>query len=136
VNLRLWCALLAGHIAWSLHLMVSYYLASVACVTGESGQQLVLRHAVTLIAALVLIGAAGLAWPAWRQAARGEMASIPRTFSADAAPPNPGAIAETTPDDPAPQRCYLARVTFPLNGMLLFATLAAGAVNFFLVPCA
>ena len=53
VMARLWPALLAGTVAWSVHLVVSYYLAWAACGGGD-GWLAVLRHLATLLSAMFL----------------------------------------------------------------------------------
>jgi hypothetical protein len=120
---RLWCALLAGHVAWSLHLMVSYYLAALACAAeaGDTAELAALRHAATIAAAAVTLASAAVAWPDWRQA-------WSRRAVQEAGPLSPGSAT--------PPRRFLARVTFPLNIVSLFAILAAGTPNLFLAPCA
>jgi hypothetical protein len=52
----LWTALLAGHVAWSLHLMVSYFLATVGCVATPDALPAV-RHGLTAAALVVTLGA-------------------------------------------------------------------------------
>lgn len=54
----LWVALLAGHLAWSVHLLVSYFLASLAC--SSSGSWSAVPFQVATISALA-VTAAGLA---------------------------------------------------------------------------
>ena len=112
---HLWPALLAGNAAWSLHLLVSYYLASAAC-GADDGWLAALRHLTTLAAVLVtLVG--------WRQARR---ASGPRGVTPDGRSERQGT---------ATQRVFLARLAELLSAVSLFAILMTGAANFFLVPC-
>jgi hypothetical protein len=117
---RLWFALLGGHTAWSVHLLVSYYLAARACAAGggDTPELAALRHAVTAAGAAVALASAAAAWPDWRRARRHREPAIP-------SPPVAGGEGR-----------FLARVTFPPNLTFLLALLAAGATNFFLVPCA
>ena len=115
VMARLWPALLAGNAAWSLHLVVSYYLAHAACAGGD-GWLAALRHLATLAAvAVTVVG--------WR---RGQWASGPRAE---------GAGGRGEPPETAAQRVFLARLATLLSAMFLFAIVMTGAANFFLVPC-
>ena len=52
---RIWMALLVVNVAWSLHLVVSYFLAWVAC-SGDDGRLTTLRHLATVVAL-------GVTWP-------------------------------------------------------------------------
>ena len=52
----LWFVLLGGHVVWSLHLLVSYFLASAAC-TFVTDEWAVTRHAATLVAGAVTLAA-------------------------------------------------------------------------------
>jgi hypothetical protein len=111
---RVWPALLTGTVAWSVHLVVSYHLAWAACAGGD-GWLAALHHLATAAAvASTLV--------AWRQA---HLASGP--------PAAPSGHLE--PRDLAAQRLFLARLAGPLNAMLLFSILMAGAANLVLVPC-
>jgi hypothetical protein len=57
----LWLTLLAGHLAWSAHLLASYFLATAACAADPAGLPS-LRHALTLMAtAAALAGAVAAA---------------------------------------------------------------------------
>ncbi len=58
-------AIVGSHVAWSLHLMVSYFFVSLLCQTGST-LYWALLHVVTAIA-LAVIAASGLvAYRAWR----------------------------------------------------------------------
>jgi len=133
---RLWFALLAGHLAWSLHLMVSYYLAARACAaeTGDTGELWTLRHAATIAAAALTLAGAATSW-SHPEGSRRRAGSRAASLGSQA----PG--ADTATGAPAggrvaPERHFLARVLFPLNATFLCAILATGATNLFLPPCA
>jgi hypothetical protein len=102
----LWFAFFGGHLAWSAHLLVSYYLATHGCTVdpGEGAARWTLLHATTGVAALVTLAGAGAA---------GTAAGGP----------------------PAPQR-FVARVALVLDVAFLAAIVAAGTANLFLPPCA
>ena len=112
---RVWPALLVGNVAWSAHLVVSYYLAAAACAGGD-GWLAALRHLATIAAVAATLAG-------WWQAHR---ASGPRTFT-------PSGRRER--QESATQRVFLARLAILLSAMSLFAILMTGAANLFLVPC-
>lgn len=60
----LWFGMLAGPIAWSVRLLVSYPLVPVACARGGD----LLLHLVTLATALVALAAGLVSWRRWRRA--------------------------------------------------------------------
>jgi hypothetical protein len=57
VTAALWIALLTGHVAWSVHLLASYLLATAGCAVDPGGLPLA-RHATTIVAAAATAGAA------------------------------------------------------------------------------
>ena len=113
--MRMWPALLAGHLAWTAHLLASYYFAWAGCAGGD-GWLSALRHLTTVAAVAVTLAG-------WWQAQR---TSGPRTVT-------PSGRRERQVD--AAQRAFLAQLAILLSVMFLFAILMAGAANFFLVPC-
>ena len=124
----LWFALLGGHLAWSLHLVASYYIAYRACVAGADAptELWALLHAATIVAAVVTLGSILVSSRHNSQeSGRGAANGAERTPDGQSAPGRLG-----------PQRSFLAGVTLPLNVMFLFAILAAGVLNFLIVPCA
>ncbi len=69
----LWFTLLGGHAAWTLHLLLSYFLVSLACLPGPDFQ-LFGRGGYLLLIALLTVATTGLAlgatiigWHAWRR---------------------------------------------------------------------
>lgn len=62
INWRLWFGLVAGPVAWSLHLLASYGFASAfACELGWTW----LLHTMTVLTAVLAIAGAVVAWRAW-----------------------------------------------------------------------
>lgn len=112
---RVWPALLIGNLAWSAHLVVSYYLASAACMGGD-GWLAALRHLATIVA----VAATFLGWWLARRVLR------PRGVASDGSREH---------DESASQRVFLARLAALLSAMFLLAILMTGAANFFLAPC-
>jgi hypothetical protein len=112
---RVWPALLVVHVAWSVHLVVSYYLAWAAC-TGGDGWLLALRHVTTAVALGVGLAASWRAYHAQRATA----------------PERPERL---DPQESAAEHAYLARLTLVLGVLFLFAILLAGATNLFIDPC-
>ena len=115
VMTRMWPALLAGHLAWTAHLLLSYYLAWATCGEGD-GWLAALRHLATLAAAAVTLAG-------WWRAHR---AAGPRGVT-------PSGRRERR--ETAAQRQFLAGLAGLLSAMFLFAILMTGAANLFLVPC-
>jgi hypothetical protein len=62
----LWVGWLAGPVAWTLHLMVSYLLVEWVCATGNVWT----LHAVTVATALLAAVGASVAWRQWAAAGR------------------------------------------------------------------
>lgn len=102
--------LLAGHVAWSLHLLASYLLATAGCAV-DPGAMPVVRHGLTAAAAAVTVWAC---WAAW-------------VVTPDAGTPADGEAAH--------ERRYAARMTLALNVAFLFAILLAGATGALVQPC-
>src|SRR5439155_19852 len=73
---RLWFGLFGGHLAWTAHLLGSYFAVSVGCQAGAPYDWTfaLLRHAITLAAAAVAI-AAGLAAYAVRRRVAPQLAA-------------------------------------------------------------
>ena len=117
---REWYALLGGHVAWSLHLMVSYALAARACAApgGDTPELVALRHVTTVIATLATATAIVASLPGWRRA---------RAETTEAA---------TTSAGVSVQRRFLQGLALPINILFLVGVVAAGAGNVLLPPCA
>ncbi|HEY8475495.1 MAG TPA: hypothetical protein VIN09_01355 [Chloroflexota bacterium] len=69
---RLWFGLLGGHAAWSLHLLLAYFIASLACLPTAGFQVFevdgfgLLIVLLTVAMGLVALAAAVAAFRAWR----------------------------------------------------------------------
>lgn len=105
----LWCCLFAGHLAWSVHLLASYFLATAACAADPAGLP-AWRHALTVAAAGVTAAAVVAA----------ALVSARSTAGAPAG------------DDV--QR-YAAGLTLALNAMFSLAILLAGVTGLFVPAC-
>jgi hypothetical protein len=112
---RVWLALLIVNVAWAGHLLVSYFLAWMACA-GDSTLLMALRHLTTVVA-----GGASLValWQAYR------------ALTSSAPAPPEGVRGSTW----AGEHDFLALVTVALGAMLLFGVLMAGAANLVLPAC-
>ena len=109
----IWPALLATNLVWAGHLVVSYYLAWMACASDD-GTLEVLRHLATAVALGVTLAAL------WRGVRAGSTVSSA----------GDGAAGEE-----AAEHGFLARLTIALSVMLLLAIALAGAANLLLAPC-
>jgi hypothetical protein len=112
---RIWSALLIVNVAWMGHLVVSYFLAWLACA-GDSVSLLALRHLTTVVAA----GASLVAL--WQ---------VYRALTSPAPAPPEGVRGPIW----AGEYGFLARLTVALGAMLLLGVLMAGAANLALIPC-
>jgi hypothetical protein len=110
-HLPFWLALLGGHLAWTAHLLLSFFLVPVVCASGLG----ILPHLITLLCALGALAAA--------------VASLRYWARADAA----GRPPHGWPDRPVR---YLAFSGFILNGLFLYAILMQGVPGLLLNPCA
>lgn len=110
-------ALLVVHVAWAVHLCLSYYLASAAC-DNDSGWLLMLRHLTTVVSLGLALGSMWLAWRA--------VAMTTHELRGGGAPGAGETLAE---------HGYLARLTLVLGAVLVLGILLAGTANLFLVPC-
>lgn len=61
--LPLWFGLLGGHVAWTLHLVASYFVVPLVCATGLD----VVLYGITLGALLLALAATFVAWRSWRR---------------------------------------------------------------------
>jgi|SRR5690606_30086028 hypothetical protein len=68
---RLFIAVFGGPIAWSLHLLASYFLVALFCATGWPGLGVGLA-AATALAAAAAAGSGLVAWRAWREHVDGQ----------------------------------------------------------------
>ncbi len=109
---RLWFGLLAGPIAWSLHLLVSYPLVPFICGTEWE----FLLHVVTLFAALIALAGAVIAYRS-RQALDDE-------------------DHEETPTRVWRRASFMALAGMLLSSFFLFVIIVEGIPNFLLDPCA
>jgi hypothetical protein len=112
---RTWPALLTIHVAWSVHLVVSYYLAWAAC-PGDDGWLLALRHLATFVAAAAVVASIWHEYQAMTSADRGALAR-------EKGAPSLG------------ERVNLARVTLALSAIYLLGIVLTGSANLFLAPC-
>lgn len=126
----LWFGLLGGHLAWTAHLLGSYFAVSVFCAVGNplDPSFALLRHAITLAAAAVAIASGLAAYAVWRQ--------VQPQLSATTDPPH-----TDTGGDPgealraAGRSHHLAEVGMVIDAFFLFAIAMGGAANFFVRPC-
>jgi hypothetical protein len=69
----IWFALLGGHAAWTLHLLVEYLLVSLSCLPGlgfrlcELNGFAVLLWLLTLATAVLALSATLVGWRGWQQ---------------------------------------------------------------------
>jgi hypothetical protein len=107
VTARLWFAFLSGHLAWSGHLVIGYYLAAQAC-TGNDTALWALRTLLTMAAVVFTLVGAAIAWAEQRR---------------------PG-------DRPVvSERRFLAYVALTLSGLFLFAIVLSSSAGLVLPPC-
>jgi hypothetical protein len=114
MTIRVWLLLLGGHVTWSLHLLASYFLADLACISGD-GWLWAIRNLATLVAAAVTAALIAIAWRQRSRSSRGH--------------------AHQAGEEPAEEYRFLARVALVLSGVFLLAIVWAGSTNFFLAPC-
>jgi hypothetical protein len=114
----LWFGLLGGHLAWTAHLLLSYFLADLAC-GSDTAELAAGRHIVTVVAAVATGAAAAAVW------------ALSRRASPPLAPTAPAGVG-----DLAAERRFVARFALAASGVFLLAIVLAGSTNFFLPPCA
>jgi hypothetical protein len=119
VTARLWFAVLAGHVGWSAHLLVSYVVASRACADGDQLLGLV-RSGMTILAVAICAAGGVVAWTEQRE-------------EPAAAPGPAGQLAGRAPPF---ERRFVAQVGLVLNSIFLTAILLAGVASATLAPCA
>lgn len=119
-----WYALLGGSAAWALHLVVGYALVEIACrserlagVTLGIGTPHAAGLALTLVAALVALGALGTAW----------------AMAGDGVPMDP--VDEAGAPEALGRRRFIAYVGVVMNGLFLLAIVMAGLAFLFLTMC-
>ena len=116
-------ALFGGVSVWVAHLLLSYLLADLGC-RGETAVLVAGRHITTLVAVAAVVA----------------MTMPVRPYLARQSSPSPNTVASpgvAQADRPSLlERPFLARVAILLNLTFLFAIVLAGAMNFFLAPCA
>ncbi|MGH2351292.1 MAG: hypothetical protein ACRDJN_06720 [Chloroflexota bacterium] len=130
----LWFGLLAGHTAWSLQLMVGYFLTSLACEGAFPGFWIAL-HAVTVVTAGLTLAAGVLAFRSWRLAQTATQEGRGRaggggTRGGVGEGGNAGQVM-----DPDRRSRFMALSGVLLSGLYLFVVLMGGAANFFVSPC-
>ncbi len=107
----LWFSALGPPLAWGLHNVVSYGLATVICVPG----QILLLHLVTVVTALIALAAAIVGWRSRTHLNRNEW-------------PDAYRISE--------QRAYFMAHFGLISGIFfLVVILVEGIPNFYLEPC-
>jgi hypothetical protein len=114
----LWFGLVGGHLAWTAHLLLSYFLADLAC-GSDTAELAAGRHILTVVAVVVTGAAAAAVW------------ALRRRASPPLAPNAPAGAGEL-----AAERRFVARFALAASGVFLLAIVLAGATNLFLVPCA
>ena len=108
--LPLWFGVLAGPLAWTAQLLLSYLLDALSC-RGGLGDVRLLLHAVTLLTALVALWGIRVAWVRWRGA--------------------------PTDLDPPPGRVHaMGMAGVALGAIFLTAIVAGGIPSLVLPPCA
>lgn len=107
----LWFGVLAGPIAWTVHLLLSYALLPLACASGL----LILLHAVTLATALVTAAAGFVAYRRQSEPGTDDRGGVRG--------PSTGYVR------------FMARSGVALSALFLFVILLEGLPVFFLGPC-
>jgi hypothetical protein len=106
----IWFALLGGHAAWTLHLLLGYFLVSLSCVPAVGFQLfgmngfLLLLLLLTLGTAVLALSATAVGWRTWRHEESG-------------------------------WRGFLALTGMLLSSLFLATILLQGASLFYLQPC-
>ncbi len=108
--LPLWTGLLAGPVAWVIHLFASYLLVPVSC---DHATKLPL-YLVTLLTAAVSAAAGVWALASWRQSGVGDATQIGGTGGRSG---------------------FLALVGVLISGLFTVLIMAEGVPNLFLNPC-
>jgi len=102
----LWAAWLAGPVAWTLHLNLSYVLVPWVCASGAPA----VLHLVTLGSLLIAGVGAAMAWRVWRRS------------------------TEARPEPPAATRTRFMAIAGLLSAAYFVTVIVAQAVPVFLVP--
>ncbi|HZS02362.1 MAG TPA: hypothetical protein VFE37_26840 [Chloroflexota bacterium] len=111
----LWGGILVPPIAWSLHLLVSYFIVSVACLGSWPLLVLdLLLHGLTFALGAVTVGSAVIAWRA-RQTEDEPGGTLPEARE---------------------RRAFMVHVGVALAGLFLLLIIAGDIPNFFVPPCA
>lgn len=106
----LWAGVLAGPIAWFLHQQVSYVLAALSC----SDALTFVLHMATVVAILIAIAGAGIAWINWRRTGRAWSTQVGGTLA---------------------RSRFMALSGLLLSFLFLLVIVAQGIPNFFFSPC-
>jgi hypothetical protein len=122
--------LFGGHLAWTAHLLGSYFAVSLGCQAGAPYDWTfaLLRHAITVAAAAVAI-AAGLTAYAVRRRVAPQLAAAVDPQGTDTGN-DPGEALRA-----AGRTHHLAGVGVAIDAFFLFAIILGGAANFFVRPC-
>lgn len=112
---RVWVSLLVVNVAWAGHLLVSYFLAWIACA-GDSTLLVASRHLTTAVAVAASLVAL---WQGYR------------ALTAPAPAPPEGVRGPVW----AGEHGFLGLVTVALGAMLLLGVVMAGAANLVLPAC-
>jgi len=119
-----WFALLGGGAAWALHLVIGYALVEIAChsdrlagTTFGLGTGHALGLALTVVAAVTALGAAGVAW----------------AMAGDGIPMDP--VDDAGAPEALGRRRFIAYVGVVMNGLFLLAIVLAGLPFLFLSMC-
>ena len=127
-----WIGLLGGQVAWSLHLLGSYFAVAMTCHAGDphSWTFRAVQHGLTLLLAATAAGCGLLAYRTWRRVspltARHSTPEMPGTHSRD----NPGEALRA-----AARVHMMAVLGMALDGFFLLAILFGGAANLFVPAC-
>ena len=111
---RMWFAVGTGFIAWSLHLLLSYWAVSVACDTHMGAIDLVL-HLLTLLALAATLAAAFYGWQVWRA--------------------GPGEDGDGEVVDSARRGAFMGLFGIGLSTLFLIAIIYGEVTTLFLPPC-
>ena len=105
---KLWVALLAGHLAWTAHLLLSYFGAALACPPLADRVGWIFSPIPLYVATLaaVLVATVGIA-TGW-----------------------------TATSGPSPERRFVGRLGLTAGAVFLFAIAMAGVMPLVLPPCA
>jgi hypothetical protein len=67
LDLKLWTGILAGPLAWTAQLALSYPVAQLTCYAGGASQHTGALHAISAATLVAVFAGACLAWTTWRR---------------------------------------------------------------------